>query len=59
LEDLRGTDHSEDLGVDGWMDNIKMNVVEIGIDDVDWIHLTQVRDRWRAFVKTVMNVHVP
>jgi hypothetical protein len=29
---------------------------EIGIGDVDWIHLAQDRDRWRALVNTVMNL---
>jgi hypothetical protein len=32
---------------------------EIGFGDVDWIHLAQDRDRWRALVNTVMNIRVP
>jgi hypothetical protein len=40
-------------------DNIKMDLREIGFGDVDWIHLAQDRDRWRAFVNTVMNLRVP
>ena len=40
-------------------DNIKMGLREIGCVGVDWIDLTQVRDRWRAFVSTVMNFRVP
>jgi hypothetical protein len=32
---------------------------EIGFGDVDWIHLAQDRDRWRALVNTVMNLRVP
>jgi hypothetical protein len=42
-----------------WEDNIKMNLREIGFRDVDWIHLAQDRDRWRALVNTVMNLRVP
>jgi hypothetical protein len=37
-----------------WEDNIKM-----GVGDVDWIHLAQDRDRWRALVNTVMSLRVP
>jgi hypothetical protein len=32
---------------------------EMGLVGVDWIHLVQFRVRWRAVVKTVMNLHVP
>jgi hypothetical protein len=39
-----------------WKDNIKMDLREIGFGDVDWIHWTQDRDRWRALVNTVMNL---
>jgi hypothetical protein len=42
-----------------WEDNIEMNLGEIGFGDVDWIHLAQVRDTWRALVNTVMNLRVP
>jgi hypothetical protein len=42
-----------------WEDNIKVDVREIGFRDVDWIHLAQDRDRWRALVNTVMNLRVP
>jgi hypothetical protein len=40
-------------------DDIKMDLREIGFGDVDWIHLAQDRDRWRALVNTVMNLRVP
>jgi hypothetical protein len=40
-------------------DNIKMDLREIGFGDVDWIHLSQDRDRWRALVNTVMKFWVP
>jgi hypothetical protein len=42
-----------------WEDNIKMDLREIEFGDVDWIHLAQDRDRWRALVNTVMNLRVP
>jgi hypothetical protein len=41
------------------MDNIKMNLREIELGDMDWIDLTQDRDQWRALVNTVMNFWVP
>jgi hypothetical protein len=39
-----------------WMDNIRMDLVEVGWGEVDWIGLDQDRDRWRALVKAVMNL---
>jgi hypothetical protein len=42
-----------------WVDNIKMDLREIGWYDMDWIDLAQDRDRWRALVNTVMNLRVP
>jgi hypothetical protein len=42
-----------------WVDNIKMDLREIGIDDIDWIDLAQDRDQWRALLNTVMNLRVP
>jgi hypothetical protein len=41
-----------------WVDNIKMDLREIGWDGVDWIELAQNRDQWRALVNTV-NLRVP
>jgi hypothetical protein len=41
------------------MDNIKMDLREVYWDDMDWIDLAQDRDRWRAFVNTVMDFQVP
>jgi hypothetical protein len=38
-----------------WEDGIKMNLAEIGCEGVEWIHLAQDRDRWRAVVNAVMN----
>jgi hypothetical protein len=31
-----------------WMDNIRVDLGEVGWGDVDWIGLAQVRNRWRA-----------
>jgi hypothetical protein len=42
-----------------WEGNIKTDLTEIGSKSVDWIHLPQDRDRWRAVVNTVMNLGVP
>jgi hypothetical protein len=42
-----------------WVDNIKMDLREIGWDGMDWMDLAQDRDQWRALVNTVMNLLVP
>jgi hypothetical protein len=42
-----------------WLDNIRMDLVEVGLGDVDWIGLAQDRDRWRALVNLVLNLLVP
>jgi hypothetical protein len=42
-----------------WVDNIKIDLREIGSDGMDWIDLAQDRDHWRALVNTVMNIRVP
>jgi hypothetical protein len=41
------------------MDNIEMNLRDLGWGSMDWIGLTQDRDQWRALVNTVMNLRVP
>jgi hypothetical protein len=41
------------------LDNIKIDLREIGWDGMDWIDLSQDRDRWRALVNVVMNLRVP
>jgi hypothetical protein len=42
----------------GWVDNIKMDLREIGWDRMDWIDLAQNRDQWRALVNAEMNFWV-
>jgi hypothetical protein len=42
-----------------WVDNIKMDLREIGWDGVDCIDLAQDRDQWKPLVNTVMNLRVP
>jgi hypothetical protein len=41
------------------MDNIKMDLLEIGLNVVDWIGLAQDRYRWRALVNSAMKLRVP
>ena len=42
-----------------WVDNIMMDLQEVGCGYVDWIGLAQNRDRWRTLVSAVMNLRVP
>jgi hypothetical protein len=42
-----------------WIDNIKIDLLEIGLSVVDWIGLDQDRYRWRVLVNLVMNLRVP
>jgi hypothetical protein len=42
-----------------WVDNIKMDLREIGWNVMDWIELAQDRDQWRALVNTVMDLRGP
>jgi hypothetical protein len=42
-----------------WMDNIRMDLGEMGWGDVDWIGLAKDRGRWRALVNSVLNLRVP
>jgi hypothetical protein len=43
----------------GWVDNIRLDLGEVGWGDVDWIGLAQDRNRWRALVNSVLNLRVP
>ena len=42
-----------------WVDNIRMDLQEVGCGYMDWIGLPQDRDRWRTLVSAVMNLRVP
>jgi hypothetical protein len=42
-----------------WVGNIKMDLREIGWDGMDWVHLAQNMDQWRALVDTVMKLRAP
>jgi len=39
-----------------WVDNIKIDLQEVGCEDMDWIELDQDRGSWRALVNAVMNL---
>jgi hypothetical protein len=45
--------------INGWEDNIKMDLQEVGGACGDWLELAQDRNRWRALVSTVRNLRVP
>jgi hypothetical protein len=42
-----------------WLDNIRMDLGEVGWGDVDWTCLAQDKNRWRALVNSVLNLRVP
>jgi hypothetical protein len=42
-----------------WVDNINMDLLEIGWSGVDCIGLDQDRDKWRAPVNSILNLRVP
>ena len=42
-----------------WVDNIGMDLQEVGCGCMDWIGPAQDRDRWRTLVSMVMNLRVP
>jgi hypothetical protein len=41
-----------------WVNNIRMDLGEVGCDDVGWIGLAKDRNRWRALVNSVLNLRV-
>jgi hypothetical protein len=42
-----------------YVDNIKIDLREIGRNGVDWIAMAQDRDKWRTLVNTALNLWVP
>ena len=42
-----------------WVDNIRMDLQEVGCGYMDWIGLAQGTDRWRTLMSAVMNLRVP
>jgi trehalose/maltose hydrolase-like predicted phosphorylase len=55
---MKGRDHLEDLGIHHTCeDNIRMDLREREGEGVDWIHLTQERDQWQAFVNIFGQFH--
>jgi hypothetical protein len=38
-----------------WVDNVRMELGEVGLGGIDWIDLAQNRNKWRALVNAVMN----
>jgi hypothetical protein len=42
-----------------WVDNIRMDLGEVGWGDVDWIGLGRDKNRWRALVNSVLILRVP
>jgi len=42
-----------------WVDNIRMDLQDVGCEYMDWTGLAQDRDRWRTLVSVVMNLGVP
>jgi hypothetical protein len=57
-ENLKVRDHSEDIGLDGRI-ILEWILWKSAWEGVDWIHVAQDRDLWRAVVNTVMNLRVP
>ena len=42
-----------------WVDNIRMDLKEIGIISRNWVDSAQDRDYWRALVNVALNLRVP
>jgi hypothetical protein len=41
------------------VNNIKMDLREIGCDGMDWIDLAQDMNQWRVLMNTIMNLRAP
>jgi hypothetical protein len=57
VENLKVRDHMKEVGLDDRVHNITTN--HEGNEGLDLIRVTQDREYWRAFVKTVINIRVP
>jgi hypothetical protein len=42
-----------------WEDNTKINLLELGLERMEWIHLAEDRENWWAVLKAVMNLRIP
>jgi hypothetical protein len=42
-----------------WVEKMRLDLQEVGCGYMDWIGLSQDRDRWRTHVSAVMNLRVP
>jgi hypothetical protein len=42
-----------------WKDNIKLDLQDVGCEGMDWIDVTQDRERWRVLVNAAMNFRIP
>jgi hypothetical protein len=42
-----------------WLDNVRMDIGQVGWGDVEWIGLAQDRNRWRVLVNSVLDLRVP
>jgi hypothetical protein len=43
------------MSVGSWEDNIKRNLQELELEDMDWVIITRKRNTWRALVNAVIN----
>jgi hypothetical protein len=59
LENMKGRMRSLGRPRHKWEDNIGKDLREIGWEDVDWMHLVQDRDQWRALMITVLKFRFP
>jgi len=58
-ETSRGRQREVKIGTWRWVDNIRMDLQEVGCGYMDCIGLAQDRDSWRTLVSAVMNIRVP
>lgn len=58
VQKLEGKDHYL-KPICGWGNNIKMDLKNVGREDVDLIYVAEDKDKWRVLVDTDMNLRVP